>query len=572
MKQLWLELAPDGTIQRCSEELVSLFASLNPPVVDLRGMLERRFDVQAAVERRAGVVRFGLGRGAGRVLFDVDITPGSDGAHLRFQPVSPSLDEPTLGRLLVYNAGRSTDACVIADPDGAILWANVGFTLLLGYNQDEVIGRLMDVFFSRAMTEVESATYWRRIIAAGSFGGRTAIRRSDGVEVPVSRSVSAVRDERGRTVWYITTLRDVTYDQEIERLRSVQQASMLLSRFTDYNANQVNDIATEVMGLCERALLSDDPASAGDALDRIQKLSQTLGALGKQMLVFSQSRPAPGPTDLGHLTRQLAEVLQQGARHLQVQVQASDRGPWADCQPHVLRQISMQLILRTLEVVADGATIDLAARIEDDEAVLSITYPASTYERAVLTWLFPDGSITGPLVHALLGDAHRVGLRLWHTLAGEDRVKLNISAPLAEVAAPVRPLPRVSSDQGWERVLVVEDNDLVRELIDYALRPLFRTCTLAADAQHGWQALEEGAGAFDLLILDFRLPDQDGLELVARVRQRWPRLRILMVSGAAPDGLTRLALTAGVRAVLPKPFRPSELRALVRSVMMDAAW
>ena len=73
-------------------------------------------------------------------------------------------------------------------------------------------------------------------------------------------------------------------------------------------------------------------------------------------------------------------------------------------------------------------------------------------------------------------------------------------------------------------------------------------------------------------LLDLRMPGRSGLEVLEEIHQRWPRVRVLVVTGAAPDGLARSAIGLGAHAVLLKPFRINELRAMVRSVLADAVW
>ncbi|HEU4954059.1 MAG TPA: response regulator [Gemmatimonadales bacterium] len=123
------------------------------------------------------------------------------------------------------------------------------------------------------------------------------------------------------------------------------------------------------------------------------------------------------------------------------------------------------------------------------------------------------------------------------------------------------PAPRFESDAVpvTQRVLVAEDDPVVRTMLQRLLRDAgFEVRT----AKHGDEALGmalRASGEFDLVVTDVRMPVMDGLELARRLRERWPRLPVLYISGYDVE------LSAGSRrggsrqALLRKPFDLDEL-------------
>ena len=113
---------------------------------------------------------------------------------------------------------------------------------------------------------------------------------------------------------------------------------------------------------------------------------------------------------------------------------------------------------------------------------------------------------------------------------------------------------------GSERILLVEDERAIRRLATTILEREGYTVLAASDADRAWGAAGDLAEAPRLVISDLVLPDRNGLELVGRLRERWPDLPALLVSGhperaeALPDGVSFLA----------KPFGPAELVDAVR--------
>ena len=113
------------------------------------------------------------------------------------------------------------------------------------------------------------------------------------------------------------------------------------------------------------------------------------------------------------------------------------------------------------------------------------------------------------------------------------------------------------------RILIIDDDTRLAEMLAAYLRPRGFTVECRYDARTGMVALD--AGAFDAVILDVMLPDIDGLEVCRRVRAR-SDVPILMLTarGDATDRVVGLEL--GADDYLPKPFDPRELLARLGAV------
>ena len=123
------------------------------------------------------------------------------------------------------------------------------------------------------------------------------------------------------------------------------------------------------------------------------------------------------------------------------------------------------------------------------------------------------------------------------------------------------------------RVLVVDDDPLVRETIVSALQNAGHSALETSDGQRALDVL--GREVFDLLITDILMPTVDGIELILSIRKRQPKLRILSISGGdrtgVPDYL-EMSEKLGALMILPKPFTPKQLlRAVEAMLHMPAA-
>jgi two-component system response regulator AtoC len=115
------------------------------------------------------------------------------------------------------------------------------------------------------------------------------------------------------------------------------------------------------------------------------------------------------------------------------------------------------------------------------------------------------------------------------------------------------------------RILVVEDQTSVAELVHDALTEIGYTVALAATAT---EALARPVSdAPDLVLLDLKLPDLPGLELFDRLRAQWPEVLVVILSGTDDPILAQAALARGAADYLTKPFHLDRLREVVEVVL-----
>ena len=146
-------------------------------------------------------------------------------------------------------------------------------------------------------------------------------------------------------------------------------------------------------------------------------------------------------------------------------------------------------------------------------------------------------------------------------------------APLGSAPVPPAPPDQARVEGGHERVLVVEDDELVRQHACSELRALGYQ-VLAADSGRAALALLDQHEDIDLLFTDVVMPGMSGSALADAAREKRPGLRVLYTSGYTENAIVhhgRLALarqrglaTAGV---LAKPYRRAELARAVRAAL-----
>jgi DNA-binding response OmpR family regulator len=114
------------------------------------------------------------------------------------------------------------------------------------------------------------------------------------------------------------------------------------------------------------------------------------------------------------------------------------------------------------------------------------------------------------------------------------------------------------------RILVIDDDPLVRGTLRAVLETAGYEVTIATDGQAGLDAFRQSPPA--MIITDIVMPEVEGIEMIRQVRSQAPKLPILAISGGGrtgPADYLRMAQRLGATEVLSKPFDPDELIAVV---------
>ena len=114
------------------------------------------------------------------------------------------------------------------------------------------------------------------------------------------------------------------------------------------------------------------------------------------------------------------------------------------------------------------------------------------------------------------------------------------------------------------RVLVVDDESLIRWSLLETLSSCGHEVVEAGDAAGALQAVATAAVPFDVVLLDFRLPDSNDLALLSRLRGLAPATRIILMSAYGTPEVLQGALDLGAYCVIGKPFEMNDVAPLVR--------
>jgi len=115
------------------------------------------------------------------------------------------------------------------------------------------------------------------------------------------------------------------------------------------------------------------------------------------------------------------------------------------------------------------------------------------------------------------------------------------------------------------RILVVDDEALIRWSLCELLRVHGHAVLEAASASEARAAIDEASPAFDVVLLDYRLPDSNDLKLLEEVRRRMPESAIVLMTAYGGDDVVEGAMERGAYRVIDKPFDMLDVDSMVRN-------
>jgi len=370
-----------------------------------------------------------------------------------------------------------------------------------------------------------------------------------------------------------------------------QRAEAAAAAKTAFLANMSHELRTPLTSIIgfSRFLRQrqDLPDEAQAHARHIFDASESLLVLINDVLDFSKLEAGhvqiePAPFAFAKLAEEVRALLslQAAAKDVDLHIDLDDSLPdFVSGDLPRLRQVLVNLTGNAVKFTVDG-TVQLRARYDHDQQMLSVavadTGPGISAEALPrLFERFSQADVSINRTHGGTGLGLAICKAVIGVMGGEIGVKselgkgstfhFQIPAPVAAAPAMVDETP-VVVECATLSILMVDDNPMNRELVRLMLAPLEVRVAEAASGAEAIQAAE--AEPFDLILMDIRMPEIDGLEATRRIRAGGSANRatkiVALTADVEPENITACK-AAGIDGVLPKPISPAHLLAEVCS-------
>lgn len=509
-------------------------------------------------------------------------------------------------RLLFEHGGVGM---ALLSSEGNFLQVNPALVEMLGYSASELIGRhVLDFMYeedrgtSNLMLDKSDAPRYEREKRFVHREGRRIWTRM--VRVPI-------RDAQGAVRYHATFFLDISGQKRAEEVLRQQQRmeeQLHRSRRMETLATLVGGIAhdfnnqlTAILGNLDLLRMDLEPRQPDGQSSReairsslrgVEQAAQRCARMTARLLTFSRGQLGALQTvALDSLLAETVAALQHELPGIKIEVHTPPGNYLVTVDTAQIQELLLNLANNANEAMLNGGTLTLALAqrtFSAEDCAGNREVRAGTFvELCVrdtgrgiapenLDYIFdPFFTTKSPAQGAGMGLSVAFGIvkghKGWITVESKlgkgTTFRLYLPAAPAPAAAVPRPtLPLLQRITG-ERILVVDDEALVRDLAKTVLERQGFRIVIARDGEEALDIYRREGGGIDLILLDYIMPRMNGMQVFKEMQQLNPAVRVVFSSGYHTDHDVDQLLAAGAKGFVAKPYRSQDLVNSIRQVL-----
>lgn len=449
----------------------------------------------------------------------------------------------------------------------------------------------------------------RRFAKGVSASGDMAVRLAGDKEEPVSIGLAGVRGLGDAAV--LLSLSDSSEEKRLRRQVAQATKMQAVGQLAGGVAHDFNNVLTAIIGYCDLMLLRHTPGDSDyDDIQQIRANSNRAASLTRQLLAFSRQQTLrPVVLQLPDVVSEVSQLLKRlvGERIEYTVRHDRELGP-VRADPQQLEQVIINLAANARDAMQAHAQkagpewkdkLTLATRrvsARDVRKMGSDIMPADDY--TVLIVQDTGGGIPPDVISKIFepffttkaqGKGTGLGLSTVYGIVKQSNgfifadnvigangrpigARFTVYLPVYKGEVPVASKRDDGDDQkasdwsGGAKLLLVEDEDMVRAVAERALARAGYSVTTATNGEEGLAQIANGEQDFDLIVSDVVMPVMDGPAMARAIRKVKPSIPILFMSGYAEEQL-RNDIDIENMHFIPKPFSVQQINAKVAEVL-----
>jgi len=495
----------------------------------------------------------------------------------------------------LFNSMR--DVIIVADSERIILDVNQpALRETFGYEMGEVLGKRTDFLFS----SLEAFTTAGKEI----FNGIDPDQQKKILEIEYRRKNGDLFsgellgqkwiDDNGQPIGNIGVIRDVTEKHKLEEQLRQSQKMESIGTFAGGISHDFNNILAAIIGygaLILRKMQVDDPQRL--KMEHLLEAADRAVHLTRDLLLFSRKQSVDKKVvDLNQIVTKgekfLARIIGENIE-LKTDLEQTPLPIMAD--GHQLDQVLLNLAANARDAMQHGGRLTLTTEavvlskgsaeakglkiagsyvrltVSDTGAGISQETQQRMFEPFYTTKAVGQGTGLGlPVVYGIIEE--HLGQIMVQSAPGQG-TSISIYLPQTSNQTPVlqteeQVQPLIG---GTETILLAEDDESVREMTHTILQEAGYKVIIAIDGKDAVQKFKTKQEAIDLLLFDLVMPIMNGKEAYTEIMKRCPEVKVLFVSGYAPDLIRPKMEGENQIVILSKPVTPEVLLQTVRNIL-----
>jgi two-component system, cell cycle sensor histidine kinase and response regulator CckA len=485
---------------------------------------------------------------------------------------------------------RSSEAIVTVGPNGIIRWINTGFEKVSGYSSNEVCGKsIFDLVYHEDRRSIEESITEEKIRAYLDVRIST---KEGGVRFLLARIFPITRSNQLHGYQIIGT--DLTEKRSLENQLNQIQRIESLGALAGGVAHDFNNILASILGYSSYLKMKiSDGHDYYKPLERIEQGASRAASLTAKLLAFARGGGyEKKPLDMNALVEETAEILRDTIdKSLTLQTRLAPDIPSMEGDVGQLQQVIINVCLNSRDAMPEGGTISIETKTEvideifirkhvgTNEGLHIVVAVVDTgvgmdeqtqkrmFEPFFTTKAKDKGTGLGlSMVHGIVSS--HGGFILVDSAPGKGST-FSIYLPASEKSLPPREVQQYSTVNGTGKVLVVDDEDYIRDLVRDILESTGYTVATAVNGEEAISIYQNEGDTIDLVILDMVMPKMDGKAVFCKLREMDPAVKVILSSGYSARDSAQDIINEGIAGIIQKPYKSHELQRTVESILVD---
>jgi len=499
-------------------------------------------------------------------------------------------------RRLAAVIDQSDAGIIITDNHGCVQYVNQAFEHLSGFNREECVGKSMEApfFCDQDRKILKQMTFM--VSGDDSCTGRFKNQRRDGQAYIADTRIFAVCNDRGKVVNLVCFKTDVTHEVLLEKQLQQAQKMEAIGTLAGGIAHDFNNILSGILGYAEISLhRAGDNVYLNRNLNRILDGCHRAKELVKNILTFSRNNDEETePLEIQIIVKEALKLLRASIPStIEFKQRIHPRPVIVNARPTQIHQVIMNLCTNAAQAMQSGGgllevCLDSVAftsgHCEGNPGLAPGSYCCLTVRdtgdgidpenlERIFEPYFTTREQTGgtglglSVVHGIVTS---IGGAITVQSRPGDGTLFTIHVPMVKHTAKTEPPAQQELPVGRERILVVDDEIFILEIMTDMLRTLGYNVETANSGKEAWDRYSSTPDRFDAILADLTMPKMTGRQLARKIRQSDTQIPIILTTGMASESGPQEDQEGLFAAVLPKPVKFGDLANTLRQVLDTA--
>ena len=490
---------------------------------------------------------------------------------------------------------QSIDGVAISDLEAKLTYVNCAFARMHGYSPEEMIGiKFVDLLKKEELDKYTNGL--NKVKTLGSWTCEIEHIRKDATSYPTFMSVNLLKDAEGKATGVQAVVRDISEQKKLEEQFRQAQKMEAVGTLAGGVAHDFNNLLTVIIGNAELALMDvikDESLRKG--IEETKKAGEKAASLTRQLLAFSRKQVImPEVIDLNKGINETKNMLKRTIGEDIEFLTVLEPELWkAYADSGQIDQVIMNMVVNARDVMPQGgkliietANVDLDKNyfcergIEGEKSghyvMLTVSDTGKGMDKEIQEHIFEPffttkevGKGTGLGLSTIYGIVKQNDGFIW--VYSEPGKGTTFKVYLPRVKGDMEPEEKeqtsVAELGGSETVLIVEDDDSLRNLAQKALRQHGYKVLVAENGENALKVGKEHDGQIDLMITDVVMPKMGGREAAERLQPLYPQMKVIYMSGYTDNAIVHHAVLEPGLNYFEKPFTPEGLARKVREAL-----